>query len=252
MRKKRRGYSRYFFITLLIVVLLYISYLILSSSVKKMSLFKIKQIEIVGNRNLNKDFLYSLVKDLIGKNLFVVNSIDIKTKFLNIVRIKDIKVKKYPPSRLVIKIRERFGKFYIKTKEGNLVPIDNEKVVLDNERVYPNEVFPIIDTNLSAKKDIKAGKKIKDKFVDRVFAFADTINSIDKNFIRGISEFYKDKSDIVMIDKDNGNRIVFGKGNLKRKLQRYNHLRGLLVSDKKSYKVVLKWNNQAVISSEEN
>ncbi len=253
MAKKVRGSSRYFFIFLFMVILLYIAYLGINTALKRISFFNIKTIVIKGNENLDKTFLLSLVSDFAGKNLFSVSKEEIETKYTNVVRVKKIKIKKYLPNKLVIIIYERLGKFFIKTKEGNLLPIDDEKVVLDNDRIYPNEIFPIIDTELSMKKGIEFGKKVKDKFVDEVFVFVDSLNAVDPNFIKNISEFYKEKNDIVMVDRFNGNKIIFGNGNIKKKMLRFEHLKNVLIDEEgKKYRIVLKWNNDAVISSEEN
>jgi cell division protein FtsQ len=253
MAKKVRGSSRYFFIFIFLLLLLYLIYSGINTALSHISWFKIKVINIKGNENLDKAFLLSLVNDFAGKNLFAINKDDIKTKFINVVRIKDIKVKKYLPNKLTIIIKERKGRFFIKTKDGILLPIDNDKIVLDNDRIYPNEVFPIIDTSLKLDKDIFVGKKVNDVFVDMVFTFADSLDSYDKDFLNTVSEFYKDKNDIVMIDRFNGNKIVFGNGNWKKKLSRFKHLKNILIDENgKKYKVVLKWNNDAVISSEVN
>ena len=251
IERKRRGNSRYVILFLMLTVALYLVYFGINHAIQHISLFKINQITIKGNENLDKSFLLNMVKDFSGENLFSITQNDVKTKYENVIRVKSVKLKKVLPNKLIIQIKERKGEFFVKTQNGLLIPIDNDKMVLDNDRNYPNEILPIIDTQLVLKKNLFYGKPIKDNFVDSIFVMKKKLYEIDKSFISNISEFYLENNDIVMIDKMAGYKLILGKNNLEDKIKRFNFLK-LNTQIAANQRVILKWNEDIVIQPEAN
>ncbi len=248
MVKKKTGSSRYYFLFIFTIALIIAGYSGFRSVITKISLFEIDVIKITGNINLETEFLYNLSKDFIGQNLYAISKKDVLHKYENIVRIQDIKVTRIMPNKLRIKIIEKQGIFYIKTIEGELFPIDKNRIVLDNDNFYSDEILPTIETRIPAS-ELTFGKKIKNEFVERVFDLHNTIISEDPDFINHISEFYEFDKDIYMIEANTGYRIVFGNNEIEDKLKKFTFLEQNRTFEKDTI-VDLRFNNQLVIRSE--
>ncbi|MBT7469926.1 MAG: FtsQ-type POTRA domain-containing protein, partial [Candidatus Cloacimonetes bacterium] len=207
MQKKRSGSTRYFFYIILGIIALYTIFFGIRILFLNLDFLTIEKIEFSGNTQLEINFLENLSADFLEKNLFAVSNIDVQKKFENVVRIKKIKSTKIFPNKLKIIIEERIGKFYLKTANGKIIPLDKDKIVLDKK----TENLPIISLNLDSL-NIFIGQKITSTFVDSVFAFENKLSNADADFINNISEFYPHENEIYLIDKNNGNKIIFGNG----------------------------------------
>ena len=220
--RKKRGSSRYYILFIFFAIVLFSSACGIKYLVKNLDFFKIEKIIICGNKNLETEFLSNIMKDLIGKNLFDISKDDILPKYQNIIRIDDVSMKRKLPNKLVIKISEKVGYLYIKTREGELFPIAKDKVILDNTQVYENEILPIVQTDISIK-ELNFGQKLENEWLDRVFALSDVLQQ--KNMMDDISEIYYKNEEIYLVQATIGYRIIPGKDNLEQKFGRYLVLR---------------------------
>ena len=249
MVRKKTGSSRYFFYFILSAVIIITAYFGVKSLIAKMDMFYINKIEISGNINLETDFLQNLSRDFLGQNLYAVSKKDVLQKYENIVRIDDIKVVKVFPDELRIMVKEKKGIFYLKSKEGELYPIDRNRIVLDNKNFYEHEIIPVIETDIHADNFL-FGKKIENDFVERVFTFYDRLIKTDPGFSNHISEFYEDDDDIITVETNVGYRIIFGEDEVEEKLKRYVFLEQNRTFEKGTI-VDLRFKNQLVIRSED-
>ena len=249
MERKKTGSSRYFFYFILSTGIIIAGYYGLKNLITKMDMFYINKIEISGNINLETEFLQNLSRDFLGQNLYAVSKKDVLQKYENIVRIDDIKVIKVFPDELRIKVEEKKGIFYLKSKEGELFPIDGNRIVLDNKNFYEDEIIPVIETDIPADNFL-FGKKIENDFMERVFTFYDRLIKTAPEFSNHISEFYEDDGDIVMVEPNIGYRIIFGDDEIEDKLKRYVFLEQNRTFEKGTI-VDLRFKNQLVIRSED-
>ena len=206
--KKRRGSSRYFFIFLFFAIgigsfVFGIRYLVM-----KLDFFKIKNIEITGNINLETDFLTNVAGDFIQKNLYTVSYEDVMQKFSNIIRIKNLSVKNVFPDKLRIKIEERKEIFLVVSQNGELFPIDEEYVILDNDNFSAMKNLPIIDADISDDL-IHPGKKLISKDLTKIFNFYSKVREIDSNFFEKVSEIFIKNNEINITDKNKGFIVVY-------------------------------------------
>jgi len=206
----------FLFLILILVGLINGTRLILA----RIKYFSIKKIEIAGNQNLEQEFLSNLVKDYLGKNLFAIPKKEIITKYDNVIRIKSVRVKRVIPYTLKIIVNERTAKFCLRTTQGDIYPLDSEKILLDKDNFYPRESMPIISSNLK-NSDLKIGAKINSQFINEVYDFCSRISNYDPSFVNRISEFYRMKDEIYMIDNNTGYTIVFGDNDLEDKYRRF-------------------------------
>ncbi len=247
--KKKTGSSRYFFYFIFSSGIIVASYFGVKSLIIKMDMFYINKIEISGNINLESEFLQNLSRDFLGQNLYAVSKKDVLQKYENILRIDDIKVIKIFPDELRIMVKEKKGIFYLKSKEGEIFPIDRNRIVLDNKNFYEHEIIPVIETDIPSS-DFLFGEKIENDFVERVFTFYDRLIKTDPEFSNHISEFYENDGDIVMVETSVGYRIIFGDDEVEEKLKRYVFLEQNRTFEKGTI-VDLRFKNQLVIRSED-
>jgi len=216
---------------------------------KKLSYFDINEIAVSGNINLESEFLVNFVKEYLGTNLYSISKTDIEKKYENIVRIKRIKVRKVFPNKLKIIVRERLGSFYLKSKEGELFPIDSEKIILDNENFYEKENLPIIDTNIKSES-LVFGETVKNSFVDSVFSLCARLKLVNPDFLDKISEIYWEDDDIFFVEMEKGYKIVFGNGNMEDKMNQFTLLEENRTFEKGTV-VDLRFDNELIVRTED-
>ncbi len=243
--RKKRGISRFILLSIAILILAYSIWSGMILVLKRMDLFKIKRIEIVGNKNLDSNFLKNLSKEFIGKNLFEISHSDILIKYDNIIRVKKVEIRKKLPDTISIRIIERIGILYVKTLEGDFFPIDDEKIVLDKADFYFSEDLPVI--SLSLNKDyLKLGEKIKDDQLNKIINLYKKIQKIDPVFLTNISEFYITDNDVYFVDSQNGCRVILGEDELDSKIKRFLFLRSNKGFERNSI-VDLRFKNQIIV-----
>ncbi len=249
MKRKRSGSSRYFIFFIALVVLIYGAYIGVNSLFTKLDIFKIKAVKICGNENLETDFLTNLCNDFINLNLYSISKKDVLKKYENIIRIEDIKVSRIFPNKLKIRINERKGEFFFRTKKGDIYPIDKNRLVLDNENFYDNENLPIIGTKIP-DEEILIGKVIENEFIENIFLLKDEFAKVDPDFIDSISEFYIKRENLILVNANIGYKIVLGNNEIEKKLKRLVFLEQNRKFEKGST-IDLRFTDQLVIRSEE-
>ena len=249
MKKKRSGSSRYFFLFLVFVVLIYAVYIGINSLFTKLDLFKVKYIKISGNVNLETDFLKNICNDFINMNLYSISKKDVLKKYENIVRIEGIKVSRIFPNKLKIEISEKRGVFFLRTERGIIFPIDKNRVVLDNVNFYENEVLPVIGTKIP-DAEIIIGKRIENILIEKIFFLREKFANVDPDFINSISEFYLKDENLIFVNANIGYRIVLGENEIEEKLKRLIFLEQNRTFEKGTI-IDLRFKDQLVISSEE-
>ncbi|RLC50469.1 MAG: hypothetical protein DRI23_07020 [Candidatus Cloacimonadota bacterium] len=249
VRRKRTGSSRYFFYFILALSVIFGLVWGIRTIFTKLSMFEIDHIVIKGNENLETEFLENLAQDFMGLNLYATSKKDILQKYENITRIKDISVGRIFPNKIKIGIQERLGKFFVKTLEGEIFPIDVERIVLDNDTFYANENLPIIDI-ADSTKNIVVGRNIRNDFVEEIFRFCDEVHLYYPEFINNISEFYRANGELYIVEANTGYKIVFGSDELSDKIKRFKFLEQNRTFEKGKI-IDLRYKNQLVIRSEE-
>lgn len=243
--RKRRGISRFIILGLLLLAIAYGIWIGLTMVLKRMDLFRVKKIEIVGSKNLDKNFLKNLSREFIGKNLFDIPTSDILVKYDNIIRVKKVDVNKKLPDVIEIKITERIGILYVKSMEGDFLPIDEDKIVLDKADFYFSEDLPVVSLNIS-NHTFKLGEKIQDKQLDRIIYLLRKIQKIDPVFLTNISEFYIFENEVYFVDSQNGCRVILGEDDLDDKIKRFLFLRSNKGFERNSI-VDLRYKNQIIV-----
>lgn len=157
-RKKRKAILIMFFILVAIIGLY--TYLLKSET------FKIKEIEIIGNKQLTQENIYEISKLKLGDSIFSVPNIVEKVKLKQNGYIEDAKIRKKYPNKLEIEITERTRKFQIQTETGNYIYIDGQGYLLEvsQEKL---ELVTIIGMNIT-ETDLEENHRLENDDLDRM------------------------------------------------------------------------------------
>jgi cell division protein FtsQ len=224
LKRKRRGNSRFFILFLLIAFTLSALSYGLVQVMKKISWFDVSKIEVTGNRFLDNKFLTDIAHDYIGKNLIAFSKKDLAKKYLAIKRIQKVKISKVLPNKLKISIVERRSIVYVKTVEGNLFPIDGEKIVLDN-RPTPNlEDMPVVNTAYQNTQMV-VGRNLISKYLEKVIWLQKTILAMNPDFEKCISEYYMKDGLLYFVETTTGAKIILGDKELPTRIRRFMFLK---------------------------
>lgn len=148
--------------------------------------FQIKNIEVTNGLVLLDGEIHDALITLKGKNIWNVDTKSLEDELKKDVRIKEIKIKKEIPSKLIVSIEEE--KPFVKIKSGEKILIANEKGEIFS---YAKELAfnDLILLNISNKKDMDDYLKI-------------VKNIEDKELISFISEIYKTDNEVKLLLND--------------------------------------------------
>ncbi|MCX7694107.1 MAG: FtsQ-type POTRA domain-containing protein, partial [Caloramator sp.] len=116
---KRRKQKR--FLSFIIVFILLSTTVVISL---KSDYFKIKEVEVKNNNLISRDEVIILA-NVIGENIFFLDKDKVKTNILNNPYVKDVKINRKLPSKIILTINEKDIKGIIKVK-NYFVDIDSE------------------------------------------------------------------------------------------------------------------------------
>lgn len=200
-KKKRLGFRIIgFFLKLGIIVSLFFALMMFARDyVKKSKFFNIKNIVVIGNHMLSYNEIQDnlLIKE--GMNIHSVSSYNIKKVLLNkFPEIKDIKVRRYYPSKIKIIVIENTPIARIKLNNKNILVSENYKIFSDR---LPNEKFIDIEPIFYGK--------YKTQLVD-IISFIKHLNELGyKEFCERMTNVHiNEDKDIVFVFGDMG--VIFG------------------------------------------
>lgn len=218
--RKRRGHSRFFFFFVLILITLgclsWFGYRGLCNA----SWLRIKNIRISGNDNVSVATLQALLHDYQDRNLVALSSHDVKKQLHKVTRIDKVTIFRLYPSTLIVKVTEKKGLLYLKSREGDLVPTDARLMVMEHAVCPSKEDLPVVHTDLSSRQ-FQVGKVIRTPFLVKVTALHKRIMAESPEFLQLISEYYEQNGSVMIIDAKYGTRVLIGDNDLKDQLRRY-------------------------------
>ena len=223
-KRKKRGKSRYFLIVVIILGVLFFAGNIAKKHLNDLAFFKIKHIQIKGNKLIDTSYLYDMAAPFIGTSIFDIDLKDIEMRYYAHSRIKEVTIQKSYPAKIIVNINERKGVFFLRDQGGDFFPIDEERYVLDKADWYIDEDLPLV--NLGIPRDqIVLGQKIEDARLDHIYDVYYQIIELDNRLITDISEFYYKDNQLNFIDIKSGCRIILTSLNLDKQVERFLFLR---------------------------
>jgi len=245
-KKKKKKIGRYLVLALFLGIIVYITGNNLQNYVVKLPFFSVKQIQIRGNNLVDTDYLLSIAEPYLGKSIFEIDKSDLKLRYQAVSRIKEIECQKILPSKLIVKIKEREGLFFVLNQSGEYFPIDQDKIVLDKSDWYIREDLPLININIPKDK-LVLGQAVDDRRIDFVFQVYELLVKADSRFITDISEFYLKNNELHLVDIKSKSIVIFNTNNLEEQIPRYFFIRENQGFKRNSI-IDLRFNSQIIIS----
>ncbi|MBW4828903.1 MAG: FtsQ-type POTRA domain-containing protein [Clostridiaceae bacterium] len=199
VKKKKKGIIFFIFLMTFFIFIM-ISF--------KNGLFNITSIDIVGNKKLSKEQIIRVSGGIANENIFKVNIKDIEINLKKHPYIKEAKVKRKLPDKLVVSIVERREKFSIPYMES-YVYSDGESFILRIETEPDVEKVPII-IGINIEKPqigdeivLEKGKNIEE--LESFIKMADEVKLLEQ-----IKSIDFSKKENININLRNGIKVAFG------------------------------------------
>lgn len=245
IRKKRRGSSRHYLLFFLTLVFLAGAGFGVYTLLSRLTWLNLQSIQVSGNSCLEDSLLINIAKPLLGKNLLTISKSELEASLTRFARVREARVSLRPPHSIKISIVERKGSLYVKSAEGDLFPIDDGGLVLEQFGNVYAEDLPIVGIHL-ANKDLKPGRKLKNNALQRILKVHGKIRDNAPGFLPQISEYYCVDNTVYIIDAKYGTRIIPGSDKLDKQLKRYQFVQDNGNIDRNSV-VDLRYADQVVV-----
>ncbi|SHE54880.1 MULTISPECIES: cell division protein FtsQ/DivIB [Caloramator] len=181
----------------------------------KSDYFKIKEVEVKNNNLISRDEAIILA-NVIGENIFFLDKNKVKTNILNNPYVKDVKINKKLPSKILLTIEEKDIKGIIRVK-NYFVDIDSEGRMVHTINKFPNGKLIYLE-GIDAKEyvfnEYVTSDSVKLKSIVeilKIFSYIDIKSQIEKVDV-------KDPYNVNIITKSGINICVGDCSNLEYKL----------------------------------
>ena len=152
IKKKRTKVSTLILALVAIGLFVVLALVILSSP-----LIGVRQIEVEGNRYINKDLLESVKNSLIGKPLLTVDTRDAESRLLVDPWVETVRVQKFLPSLILIEVAERVPVAWFVGSDNSARIVDSQGRVLAVESGQPTEYLQITGVGPNLEAGVSAG-----------------------------------------------------------------------------------------------
>ncbi len=218
--RKRRGSSRFYIFFVLILIGLAGLGIGLRSWLSSVPWLNLQNVRITGNECVADSLIRKAVEPYLGQNLLTLPRDEIEAAILGFSRIKSVRVKNRLLNTLLIQLQERKGCLYLRSLEGDLFPVDEEGIVLEQYTDVYLENLPVMSILLN-NSAIKSGEKIESSPLYRVLSVHKQIAKESPDFLPHISEYYTIDNTVYIIDARDGGRLIPNTKNMAKQFSRY-------------------------------
>lgn len=154
-KKRRKNRKKRLIIFVLLAVITGVIFYFLNSPT-----FKIKKIEVTGNKQLDNQKIIEQSEIQLGKSIFTNFNIITKVKIKQNGYIEDATVTKQMPDTIKINVKERTASFQIKTQNEYYIYIDEQGYIIDYSK-ESKELTTIVGMDIT-EENIEKKKRIED------------------------------------------------------------------------------------------
>ncbi len=245
--RKRRGHSRYYLLFVLAIFGLSAlgcgGYYLLSH----INAFDYRSTHLEGNTAVPDSLFMQVLNRYKGQNLLAISSKKVSKELTGLSRVKSVKIRKHFLHTLSIRVSESTPVLFVKSREGQLYPVDGEGRVLAIYNALMPEDLPIA-TSYLYDEQFQTGKKLRTTNLQRILSLNKRIIKEYPEFLPRVSEYYTVDNTVYIVELETGTRIIPPEEKLADQLRRY-----LFVQENGnigSRKVVdLRYDNQVVVKA---
>ena len=172
-------------------------------------IFNIKEIEITGNEEINKETITSLSKINKDENIFKFINKKIELNIKENPYIENVKIKRKLPNKILIEVEERKKEFNIEFMNGYAY-IDNQGNILE---IGENKLeLPIIQGITMNEEEIVPGNRLKKEDLEKLETINQIMNiwNINQPEIKITSIDAQDKQEYTMIIEQEKKKVYIG------------------------------------------
>jgi cell division protein FtsQ len=238
-----------FLVSVLFVLTLCGIYIFVSHSPR----FNLTRIDIEGNHKVSGEEILEKAKIELGTNIFHMDLRRIKDHIREDDRIKDVRVRRKLPNRVLIEVEEKKPALWINLPDGlcglsqdqEIIPLEKEDCDRDLPVVTGLASLSVFGKQNQSVMPYKRWPNMKAKFA---LDFYNTLLDEDSSFSEIISEISLcDETNLILYLIPRGTEINMGKGGLKKKLKR---LKAILHHEEKAERLAcidLRFKDQVVL-----
>ena len=186
-----------------------------TSTATHLSLFRLREVTISGNRVVSEDRIRSLAQLLVGRNIFEMDLAEAATEILREPMVKEVRLSRKLPDRLKISIEER-EPIALLARE-RLYGVDREGVLLPP---FSPSTMPDLPIFTSIGRDTtKPGGVLQSARLKEGIQLLEEIRKRDPGFINVISEINLGSREGLTLYLINGSmKVKWGRGDFGRKI----------------------------------
>ena len=154
-KKRRKNRKKRLIIFILLAIILGTILYFLNSPT-----FKIKNVEVTGNAQLDSEKIIEQSEIKIGESIFANFNIITKVKVKQNRYIEDAIVSKKMPDTIKIEVKERIASFQVKTESGYYIYIDDQGYIIEYSQ-EPRELITIVGMDIT-EENIENKKRLED------------------------------------------------------------------------------------------
>lgn len=164
----------------------------------KSELFKICNIEIIGNNQISQEMLLEVSDIDLEDNIFLTNTIKAQNKISENPYIKEVKIKRVLPDKIKIEIVEK-EKAYMIEVDGKVAYIDKNGYILEISEIELDTLITL-QGYLTTKEKINPGNTLDEEDIERIEDIEKILKSSEKIQMRDkiTSINIKDKNDYIL------------------------------------------------------
>lgn len=176
----------------------------------------LKAVEVEGVNAVSRNEIVQLAQVRMGERMDDLDLLGIGERVESHFFVKDVIVERDLPSTLVIKVTERQPAVIL--PQGELLYLDDEGIVLPN--LASREVFDLpVLSGLAQSGALHPGNRIEGGDVMEALQILRGAQMLNRELYHMISEIsVRGKGDIILYAAEGGVPILFGRGNIARKL----------------------------------
>jgi len=258
-RKLKKGLIRFLILAVIIISIIPVVYL--SDSVYKLAagkpdrqktiqtsymdkLFRVQSVRVNGNNFISMDEINPYLQQVKGVNIFRYDIEDLAKRLQNNSWIKDVSVRREPPSSIAVNIVERTPAVYIDSN-GSLQLTDEEGTLLGQKDGLTLELPVVYGISLQGAR---TGDRNTSEALRSAIRVRNELSSLPWVELSQTGIEVDERTNITLHLK--GYRIRLGQGKYREKLLRFNEIAKDLKSKGIPYKEVdLRFDNQVVVQT---
>jgi cell division protein FtsQ len=176
---------------------------------------RVGRVRIEGNAVVQADDIRTRAAVQPGVRLFDLDLAAVEKRVKGNAFIKTVRVNREVPDLVVITVEERVPLAAV--ADGSLKYIDDEGVVLPYVRSERMIDLPLL-TGVTPAKELVPGATITDPVLDEMLTIVRTSQLVGDDLYRNISEIHNADTGFILFTSDCGTPVVFGRGDIARKL----------------------------------